>query len=272
MKLCKFVILMAVASWFIFSMGVMVWQLMSPSFKMEDPDNCTRRHYDRRGNLVFLETRKKGRLHGHYKAPYPGGSAEGEYDSGFQVGTWREWYVNGALRRLSRYSQLQEITNKNGFVMLKSSLLERQDFNIDGEVMGIVSNGVGASVTMSSNGFDIVSYSTVGFATNVLVFYGGEIPSNIYVRQISISVSRDDQMANVFTCLADESGKIRNVRENRSRAHWMSGRLVADIEDAPPPPFLLGLTRYPFPSLVNCKPVFDKCIASTNGVLVLLPM
>ena len=273
-KKLKVAFLTVAVAWFFFSMATLIWQFMSPYNRMDDPNNCTKRHYDKRGNLVFLETRKDGKRHGHFKAPYPGGSAEGEYDSGFEVGTWKEWYSNGALRRVSRFSQLQELTNGNGFVTLKSTLIDRQDVDIDGLTVGIVSNGVGVSVTMCCNGYDIASYSTVGFETNVTVFYGGETGNSPrYVKQISVAVQNPscDYTARIFNCLVDESGRIRDIDEFRSKARWMSGRLVADTEDAPPPPFLLGKTRYPLPSIRDCKPVFDHCISCTNGMLVVSP-
>ena len=273
-KTLKVAFLTLAVAWFVLSIARLILYFLSDN-EVVDPDNCTKKRYDKRGNLVFLQTTKEGKLHGHFKSPYPGGSAEGDYDSGFPVGTWREWYENGALRRLSLFSQLQEITNKNGFVTLKSILLERQDFTVDGDVVAVVTNGVGASVFMCGNGHDIESFSTKGFATNVTIFYGGKMAnSSRYIKQVSVFVPNSNGIhaTEVFSCLVDERRIIRSVNETRGSARWVDGRLVAETEDAFPPPFLCGVSRYPLPSLKDRHPIFDHYIMCTNGTMAILPV
>ncbi len=158
---------------------------------------------------------------------------------------------------------------------LKSTLLERQDYAVDGDVVAVVSNGVGASVFMGGNGHDLESFSTEGFATNVTMFYGdGKANSSRYIKQVSVFVPNSNGVhaVEVFSCLVDESGKIKRVNESRGSARWVNGRLVADTEDAPPPPFLCGISRYPLPLLKDCHPVFEHYIMCTNGTMVILPV
>lgn len=248
---------------------------------VEDRDSYSIERRDKTGRLVLHEKKINGKYDGYYRINHVGPylvNCEGWYDMGVKVGTWRSWYDNGRLQYEEFYAPTASVSHIYGHdVCRKEILLSSLDYDVDGNVVGVTSNGVGVRVRMdTSPPFHMMSFETTGFATNYVVNY-----DDTYSLELKRDARRlcgvelthrlvdggDMILQDVSWCWIGDKCRLLSVVESTPQKQ---GRVSFDrngaIEHASgdTPDFLLGVPLLA-PRLSSNKLVFCERVYYDNG-------
>lgn len=148
----------------------------SPWQEIVDKDNYLLERRNKQGELVLHERVVNGKYDGYYRVnnfpPYLV-NEEGWYDMGIKVNLWKYWYGNGSLQCEERYAPTASVEriyhtleNRNAI------LLSSHDYDVDGVLIGVSTNGIGIRVRIIDGNLPYMShFSTIGFPTNYYVSY-----------------------------------------------------------------------------------------------------
>lgn len=141
-------------------------------------------------------------------------------------------------------------------------------YDINGNLVGAISNGIGVRVSMNDSGHFIEDFAMEGFKTNVqMSFWQAPHHENPSIQNIELNILKNDgSLTTIFDCNIDKNGKITYLTHGRGEAIMKDGILMI-TDSTNVPNFLFGDTVFTIPTLSNGSLVFDKEIRYTNGCL-----